>query len=80
MGILIQADEGDRIYVGACPLSAEEPDFLVFLCLTNLLDPTAIDWERVTLLPEQARKLGRALIAAADGVTCPDEVLEIDLM
>ena len=75
MQVLIEADEGDRISVGLYSFSQREPDFVVYLYLGSLFDDGYAECERVTLVPDQARKLARALLAAADGIAFPDELI-----
>jgi len=71
MGLLIKADDGDSIVVHAYHFSEAEfiVSFRVDSCFNEGTDMS--DW--ITLSAEEARRFGRALIAAADGVAFADD-------
>jgi hypothetical protein len=74
--VVIEADEGDRIAVHSYHLSADDLELLIAIRLDNCLmeGGGTCDWN--VLSAEQARRFGRALFAAADGIEFPDEILE----
>ena len=64
MALTVQADDGDELSIHPFQLCDEQ--ILVRLQLQNNAHVGGGDFDWVTLTPEQARELGRALLLAAD--------------
>lgn len=64
MALTVQADDGDELSIQPFQLCDEQ--ILVRLQLQNNAYVGGGDFDWVTLTPEQARELGRALVLAAD--------------
>jgi len=64
MALTVQADDGDELSIQPFQLCDEQ--ILVRLQLQNNAHVGGGDFDWVTLTPEQARELGRALVLAAD--------------